>query len=122
MPQIDVSDLLTDPDFAQWLERERMVERVGTNGVATEVPVKGRFVGVVVADGGRQISRTADAETVSGSITVITRERLSDGKQGESADIIRWLGQRYTVVDVNPYLNFGRGFVEARCELLSFTG
>ncbi len=121
MPEIDVTEVLTDPDFAERLQRDRMIERVGSNGVATEAPVRSRFIGVVVAQ--RQtIQRGADAETVSGSIQIITREPLRDGKQGESADIVTWRDRRYTVTDVADYANFGRGFVRATCELLPFTG
>ena len=121
MPWLDVSEVLFDPEFAERLKLERTVERVESNGVAVEVPVRSEFVGVVVAIR-QDIQRSADVETVTGSISVITRTELQDGTQGRSADVVEWRKRRYTVTQVSDYSNYGHGLVRAVCELIPFSG
>lgn len=117
MPFLDVSDVLTDPDFvSRDLVRARRAETVGNDGIASYVDDRLAFVGVVTNGGGDILARLADAQYVRGTITIHTRADLSTAAPGRDADIVEWRGRRYTVTEVQDYGHFGRGFTAVTCE------
>ena len=71
----------------------------------------------MTSDKGDVLHRNADGSRIVGSITIHTIFRLSDGSAGQDADEVVWQGRTYTVVNVNDYSHFGRGFVCATCDL-----
>jgi galactose-6-phosphate isomerase len=123
MPNLDVSSVLTDPLFADMsLRCIRQRQTVGTDGIAVNTPVPVPFSGVVTAASGTVLEREAEGSRVSGSINIVTRFWLEDGKNSLAADIVTWKGRRYTVADVQDYSRYGPGFIQATCELLPITG
>jgi galactose-6-phosphate isomerase len=119
MPELDVSDILDDIDFVELgLICNRISQVVGSDGMAVNTPVPTRFAGVVTQLSGAQLKRKAEGEYISGSILIVTRFRLQDGKSGFTADIVQRCGRTYTVADVDNYSTYGSGFVEAICELI----
>ena len=124
MPFLDVSDLLTDPDFVEMeLTCQRQLQTIGTNGLAVNRSVAFPFVGVVTQVAPNDLNRNAVGELITGSILICTRFRLTDGLSGgTSADIVQWGSRTYTVANVNNYSRYGRGFVEATCQLLPLAG
>jgi galactose-6-phosphate isomerase len=123
MPQLDVSDILTDIDFFEGgLICNRMSQVIGENGMAVNRAVPIPFGGVVTSISYSQLRRTPEGEVITGSILICTRFRLMDGKSGFTADIVQRGDRSYTVADVNNYSRYGRGFVEATCELLPLAG
>lgn len=123
MPLLDVSELLTDPDFCQSdLICNRAKQVVGLNGLAVNMPVRIRFTGVVTQVSGAELERNAVGELITGTILICTRFRLTDGKIGLTADVIDIGPRRYTVTNVYNYSQYGRGFIEAICDLLPLQG
>lgn len=123
MPNLDVSSVLTDPMFADGsLRCIRQKQTVGDNGIAVSTTQTLPFVGVVTAASGTVLEREAEGSRVSGSINIITRFWLEDGKTALAADIVTWKGRRYTVADVQDYTSYGVGFIQATCELLPISG
>jgi galactose-6-phosphate isomerase len=122
MPLLDVSEILTDPDFCQPLICNRLKQTVGEDGLAINTPVRIRFTGVVTTVSGLELERNAVGELITGTILICTRFRLTDGKSGLSADIIDIGPRRYTVTNVYLYSQYGRGFVEAVCDLIPLAG
>lgn len=123
MPLLDVSDLLSDPDFVQpGLICTREAQTVNANGIAVNTPLKVQFSGVVTSDKGDVLERLAAGERIVGNIMITTRFRLRDGKSGYSADIVTVCGKNYTVSSVNDYSQYGRGFVEATCDAMPLSG
>lgn len=123
MAQLDVTDILADPDFMDTgLECERLTQTITGDGLAVNTPTILPFSAVVTSDKGDMLVRLATGERAEGSITVHTRFALSDGSTGQTADIVRWRGRRYTVTLVNDYSHFGRGFVAATCDLIPLSG
>lgn len=121
MAHLDVSEVLTDPDFLNRLRGQRMAETVDENGVTQLTPQPLRFWGAVFSDG-KRIERQADAETAHGEITVFTRFKLRSAKAGYTADVIFWDGAQYTVDDLRDMSNWGSGFVKATCTLNTPSG
>lgn len=131
MPLLDVSDVLTDPDFVQFgLICTRNIQIVGEDGLAVNTPTLFNFTGVVTSESGERLNRIADGERITGSILICTRFRLIDGKIGKSADIVTIPARccnspnalQYTVAEVNNYSRYGLGFVEALCDLVPLHG
>ena len=123
MAQLDVTDILADPDFMDTgLECERLTQTITGDGLAVNTPTILPFSAVVTSDKGDMLVRLATGERAEGSITVHTRFTLNDGSTGQTADIVRWRGRRYTVTLVNDYSHFGRGFVAATCDLIPLSG
>lgn len=124
-PQLDVTDVLTDPDFFDQLICIRNLEEVNAQGqsVITQ-PVGGpiTFYGVVTSEQGDILERLAGAERIVGTILVITKFRLTDGRLNQTADIVQWAGTQYTVKQVNDYSRYGQGFMEATCEIIPLSG
>lgn len=123
MAWLDVTDVLTDPDFMDaGLTCNRMAQAVGDDGRAANAVTQTRFAAVVTSDKGDILHRNADGSRIIGSITLHTPFRLTDGAAGRDADEIVWQGRTYTVVSVNDYSHFGRGFVCATCDLKPLSG
>ncbi len=123
MALLDVTDIISDPDFMDTgLVCERLVQTIGNNGIATNVQRLMKFSGVITSDRGDILERVVQGERIVGSIMIHSRFRLTDGKAGFTADVVRWNGRRFTVSSVNDYSNFGRGFVCATCEILPLAG
>lgn len=123
MPILDVSDVLLDPNFMDTsLICIRNIQTVGNNGKASNTRDQISFAGVVTANSGLSLQRRPDGEIVTGSITIHTLYGLISGECGRDADEIAWKGKLYTVVTVNDYLTYGRGFIEAVCELKPLSG
>lgn len=77
---------------------------------------------------GEEVKRNQVGEIISGSILICTRFRLTDGRVDGiatyTADIVqRDHGNRqYTVVNVQNYSKYGRGFIEATADILPLGG
>lgn len=123
MPQLDVSDVLLDPDFVdRSLVCVRQAQTVGDNGIAVDTQTSMPFSGVVTNDTGNILIRQAQGEHITGSITVHTRFRLTDGSNSYSADQVVWNGATYTVSNVADWSTYGCGFVAATCDLIPLSG
>ncbi len=123
MALIDVSDILTDPDFMDsGLICERNTQTVSDDGMAVNAVSMQPFSGVVTSDNGDLLERSPDGERVKGNLTIHTRFPLDDGSSVNAADIVQWKGRRYTVTVVNDWSHFGRGFVVATCDLIPLAG
>ncbi|MDW3684902.1 hypothetical protein RA280_24740 [Cupriavidus sp. CV2] len=123
MALLDVTDVLLDPDFMDaGLLCNRMAQTMGDNGRAANAVTQTPFAAVVTSDKGDILHRNADGSRIIGSITLHTPFRLIDGADGQDADEIVWQGRAYTVVSVNDYSHFGRGFVCATCDLKPLSG
>ncbi|KVN30893.1 hypothetical protein WJ63_07945 [Burkholderia pyrrocinia] len=125
MAFLDVTDVLLDPDFMDTgLVCNRMTQSVDMHGRAQNTQTATPIAAVVTSDRGDILHRNADGSRIVGSITLHTPFRLRDGGPDGSADAdeIVWEGITYTVVNVNDYSHFGRGFVCATCDIKPLSG
>ncbi|MGO4171559.1 hypothetical protein [Bosea sp. TAF32] len=119
MPLLDVSDVLSDPDFADGATITRTVVTVDPEtGRTIETPTTTPISVVVTSDKGRNLQRNPEAALSEGSIIVHTTFTLTEGGNGVDADIIDWNGRKWTVVTVDDYSRYGAGFTCAMCRLL----
>jgi hypothetical protein len=123
MPNLDVTDVLFDPDFCDTsLLVTRRFQQTDADGITTSVEEKSGFSGVVTVDRSLENRRMQAGQAIGGAILVVTTERLSNGETGRDADIVTYQNRDYRVSFVDPYTAYGAGFVQAHCELLPFDG
>ena len=119
MALLDVTDLLTDPDFSSTFDILRSTETVDQHGIASRVEQTISLSGVIEAGSGQTIVMLDDGTRISDSLTLWCEFPLWASFENRPADIVLWKGQRYVVKSVEDWTNFGRGYVKATCE---FTG
>lgn len=129
MPQLDVTDVLMDPDFVDMsLICHRQVQTVDEDNFATNTPQSLPFAGVVTVDRSLEARRMAAGQSIGGAILIVTQFRLTQGQTGNEtsprldADTVIYNGRQYRVTFVDPYTSYGAGFVQAHCELMNFDG
>lgn len=123
MPNLDVTDVLFDPDFCDpHLVVTRRFQQTDADGITTSVEKQSGFSGVATVDRSLENRRMQAGQVIGGAILVVTTERLSNGETGRDADIVTYQNRDYRVSFVDPYTAYGAGFVQAHCELLPFDG
>ncbi|WP_145932275.1 head-tail adaptor [Yersinia bercovieri] len=123
MPNLDVTDVLFDPDFCDMsLVVKRNMQTVDADGFATNTVTEKGFAGVVTVDRSLESRRMMSGNVIGGAILIVTVERLTQGQTGRDADIVTYQNRDYRVTFVDPYTAYGAGFVQAHCELLPFDG
>ncbi|WP_145544542.1 head-tail adaptor [Yersinia massiliensis] len=123
MPNLDVTDVLFDPDFCDMsLVVKRNVQTVDADGFATNTVTEKGFAGVVTIDRSLESRRMMSGNVIGGAILIVTVERLTQGQTGRDADIVTYQNRDYRVTFVDPYTAYGAGFIQAHCELLPFDG
>ena len=118
MPQLDVSDVLLDPDFMYpGIICKRTEVIVGNNGRPQETTTSIPFNGVVTTNNGLNMDRRADGTLIKGAINIHTQFALTSGDAKTKADEITWKGKTYIVSQVLDNSHYGQGFIKATCEL-----
>lgn len=123
---IDMSDIVSDPDFAIPADDERAVVVTrnavvaGPNGRGILTPSTTPITATVLNNRGRRLQRDPEGALLPANIVVFTEFRLVASDAGTTADILTWEGKNYTVVEVKPYGHFG--YYRAIAELIPFAG
>ena len=87
MPDIDVSDLLTDPDFCDDFVVTRQLQTVGANGRTVVSTQTLPMVGVVHTGVQNEFGQTPEYINAQKAITVLGLERLFDPVTGHSPEL-----------------------------------
>jgi len=116
VPLLDVTQILTDPDFADKFNVRRRAQTVDAHGRAdaNEELIVG-VIGVVTAISPSDLDRQTDYDGMSRSISVVTKYFLRGETSGYQPDVVVWRGSNYLVKHVDPYPHFGPGFMQAEC-------
>lgn len=119
MPLLDVSDILSDPDFADSaIVTRTAVANDTATGRTIRVPTDIPISVVYTSDKGQSLRRNPEAAISEGSVMFHSTFRFTDGGDGLDADIVTFLGRQWTVVSVDDYSRYGAGFTVATCRLL----
>jgi hypothetical protein len=115
MADIDVSDLLADPDFVDKLiliHRKPFVNDFGENELEeTGTP----SVGCVQPASGRTLQRLPEALRVINVSSFWLKGRITADGKHKYPDIILFKGVRYAVQVVFDWSNWGVGYCEGTC-------
>lgn len=119
MAELDVTELLYDPDFSDTFTVERDTETVGSNGRSTVVTETfANLIGVLTAGQGSILKQFPELTRVEGAILIHCMFELRPETSATKADRILWRGNTYRVTMVNNWMNFGGGFVSAVATLI----
>lgn len=128
MPDIDVSDVLIDPEIAgDTFTVLRRQETMTVRGKSTVVVTAfDNQVGAVWPSSDNELKRLADYDAQHKAITVVTAFRLrgvsNAGGQSFKPDIVQWGGSNFEVADLKDWSRFGAGMIEAICVETDFVG
>ena len=118
MALIDVSELLTDPDFTNTVTLIRRSSTVDTYGENTMAETSSSITAVVQGANAESLERVPEGARLSDLIDVYYKGQLTAESPGGYADIIVWQGKRYQVFEVvEDFMNYGAGFTKAVCKL-----
>mgnify|MGYP003385241070 CR=1 FL=1 len=120
MANLDLTELLTDPDFIDSVTVTRIGQTVDGHGMVVQATTIYDDVAMAVQPAtGRVLEMFPDLERASDSIVVYTEFMLSGVTDTTQADQIEWNGKSYTVQSINDYSNFASGWIMAACTLRS---
>lgn len=118
MALIDVSELLTDPDFTNTVTLIRRSSTVNTYGENTMIETSSSITAVVQGANTESLERVPEGARLSDLIDVYYKGQLTAESPSGYADIIVWQGKRYQVFEVvEDFMNYGAGFTKAVCKL-----
>jgi hypothetical protein len=120
MPDLDLTEAVTEPLFQDHFTVLRREETVGDNGVGTLVTTSFSTNGVVVPAGEDEVVRTPEDETAHKAINIVTQFALRGAVQGYQPDLIFWHDDCFIVMRLDDYSGFGGGWVSAMALLYDF--
>ena len=116
MAQIDVSDILTDPDFLDNAVLIRRAQVIGQNGVASYSETRANITCCVQPLPHSVLQKFSDYALLTDGIDVYYRGELMSESPGGYADVIEWNGGRYQVKQVSEdFMTYGNGWTKAIC-------
>lgn len=121
MPLLDVTDVLSDPDFADTITITRAVETVDSHGraqIATQTFAN--VVAVITAGQGDVLKYFPEMANIQGAILIHTTFLLTSASETSRADTVTWQGRDYQVTGLNDWSTFGIGFIMAVGTLKQF--
>jgi hypothetical protein len=124
-PLLDVTEVITDPNFADDFQVIRRVQDVDDHGEPfVRVITTYNSIGVCTPSGDQSLVRADAYEAQSNALQVITKFRLRgaavDNGTGFLPDLVVWQKGSYVVKSVDDYSRFGAGFVVAGCILQDY--
>ena len=115
MAQIDVSDLLLDPDFIDPVTLIHRTMIVGSNGLGQIIEECEETVGSVQPASGKTLNRLPDALRIQNVSSFYIKAGIIADSSCAYPDIIKYKGKRYQVEQVNDWSNFGAGWMVGVC-------
>lgn len=118
MPDIDVSDILLDPDFTEnfgitVLRRQEIIDTHGRVSVRTATYENVTASVIPIAD--TPMIRGPEQQHLPQLIEVHTTFRLQGIAPGYQPDIVIWNNTQFVVNKVQNWSRYGGGFVQADC-------
>ena len=114
MPDLDFSEVMTDPDLADLVLVRRRTEVINSFGEASvtaeDFP---SVIAVVTAQSAGELIRRDDGQMTPRKISLVTQFRLRHAAPGFQPDEVIVDGSIFTITEVLPYTRFGSGFTEA---------
>lgn len=115
MSRIDITDLLSDPDFVdeiQMVTRRPQINSFGENILTETVLVT---VGSVQPASGRAIARLPEALRVADISSFWFKGVIVASSPGKYSSILVFKGRRYQVQTVLDWSTWGQGWCEGTC-------
>jgi len=125
LPEIDVTDVLGDPEIAgePFIVIRRKVV-VGSNGRNIITGTRMNAVGAITPTSDNALVREAAFQAQAKTMMVVTTFQIRGPSKDRTAqgvelqfmpDVIIWRGDSYEPVVVNDFSRYGGGFIQADC-------
>ena len=121
MADLDVTELLVDPDFVEMVtvtRRDEVVSAVTGRGTLVSTVFPNIVAFLITTDDDANV-RKDDAQSTSRVINVVTEFRLRAAGAGIQPDVITYDGANYTVKALKPHTRWGAGFLKATAESMN---
>lgn len=115
MGRIDVTELLTDPDFVGPIQLVSRVPSINSRGENILSESSLCTVGSVQPASGRAIARLPEALRVANVSSFWFKGKIVASAPGKYSSILVFEGQRYQVQTVLDWTNWGAGWCEGTC-------
>jgi len=115
MSRIDVSELLSDPDFVDQMVQIRRAPSVNSQGknILKEENIK--TIGSVQPASGRTVLRLPEEFRVANMSEFFMKGVITATGPGKYSDVLVFKGKRYQVHVVFDWSNWGLGYTEGVC-------
>jgi hypothetical protein len=111
LANLDLSELMEDPDFCDNFQFIRQVETVGENGRASVSKTRMYGYGAILPLSGRTLQLMPALANSSGTIEIWSKTPLQTQTAGLKPDLVEWRGNQYQVTAIpGDFSNFGEGF------------
>lgn len=104
---LDMSDVLLDPDLTQSIPVSRATETVDSKGRASVATRALTVQGVVHPATEEQLQRLAEGDRSNETIAIYTATPLTAGDDTHAPDTVTWKGCTYKVKSVMDWTDFG---------------
>lgn len=115
MAQVDVTQLLTDPDFVdqiQVVSRYPRVDSLGQNIISEKCL---NTIGSVQPASGKSIQRLPEALRVANVMDFFFKGQIVADEPGQYPSILVFKKRRFQVQTVQDYSNWGSGWTQGTC-------
>lgn len=119
MADLDVSDAINDSNLSSSFDVIRRKENISDKGrMSTDDQRICDVEGVVCEAGPNDLERLDDQQRMGRHISVVTQFALRGPARGRSddryqPDLIFWQGDYYVIHQLDPYPQYGSGFMQA---------
>ncbi len=115
MARIDVTELLTDPDFVDQIQLVTRVPSVNSLGENILAESTIRTIGSVQPADGKVIQRLPEALRVANVSSFWFKGVIEASAPGKYSSILVFKGRRFQVQTVQDWTNWGAGWCEGTC-------
>lgn len=113
MAYLDMGDVLSDPEISDPFIVKRRAESFPANGRGETKDDLLPAYGVITAAHPNDLERLDDAQRMGRNLSIVTRFRLQGPSDGVQADQVVWQGNTFIVHVVEPYAQYGEGWIQA---------
>ncbi|MBG9773565.1 hypothetical protein [Brevibacillus laterosporus] len=103
---INVSEVITDPDFAQsFVVHRKSNTWAGGRSVPSEIPIN--MTGIVTVADAKTLEQLPEGDRVTGLMCFYSIQELFTTREQGTSDQIEWRKELYRVKQVFPYGDYG---------------
>lgn len=115
MANVDVSELLSDPDFVDPIQVITRFPRINSYGEQSVSESVIDTYGSVQPANYRTIQKLPEGMRVANVCSFFFKGRIVASEPGKYASVLVFRGERYQVQTVGDWSNFGNGYTEGTC-------
>lgn len=115
MAQIDVSELMVDPDFVDEMTLVTRVPNINLYGESSTQDTSLESVGSIQPASAKTLQRLPEALRLENVSSFWFRGIITASSLGKYPSVLVFKGNRYQVRQVVDWSNFGQGYTEGIC-------